>query len=135
MDSAVLLRRFFAAAGSRVVAARLPHRTKRAALRRKTSDTVRAEIARKQIGRIGQLSRQTVDRESFRQLVRPLSRTDAGHQRPGVKGAKDAYSVRGIAVEDSRAAITGQGIIRDIVLGPISPERAHEALKKVGVVR
>jgi cytochrome c biogenesis protein CcmG/thiol:disulfide interchange protein DsbE len=87
------------------------------------------------------------------------------------KGAKDGYSVLGIAVEDSRAAIAeyarefklafpialdpnstvkrayrifgppatffidGQGIIRDVVLGPITPERAHEALKKVGVVR
>ena len=75
----------------------------------------------------------------------------------------------GIAVEDTRAAITeyaketnlvfpialdlnstvkrsyrifgppatffidGQGIIRDIVLGPISPERAREAMKKTGI--
>jgi cytochrome c biogenesis protein CcmG, thiol:disulfide interchange protein DsbE len=31
--------------------------------------------------------------------------------------------------------IDGQGIIRDVVLGPITPERAQEALKKVGVAR
>ena len=85
------------------------------------------------------------------------------------KGAKEGYSVLGIAVEDSRAAITeyareskllflialdlnstvkrsyrifgppatffidGQGIIRDVVLGPITPERAREAMKKVGL--
>jgi peroxiredoxin len=83
------------------------------------------------------------------------------------KGAKDGYSVLGIAVEDSRAAVTefakesslifpialdlnstvkrayrifgppatffidGQGIIRDVVLGPITAERAREAMKKV----
>jgi hypothetical protein len=29
--------------------------------------------------------------------------------------------------------IDGQGIIRDVVLGPITPERAREAIKKVGV--
>lgn len=85
------------------------------------------------------------------------------------KGAKEGFSVLGIAVEDTRAAITeyaketnlvfpialdlnstvkrsyrifgppvtffidGQGIIRDIVLGPISPERAREAMKKTGM--
>ena len=31
--------------------------------------------------------------------------------------------------------IDGQGIIRDIVLGPITPERAKEAMKRVGAVR
>jgi cytochrome c biogenesis protein CcmG/thiol:disulfide interchange protein DsbE len=86
------------------------------------------------------------------------------------KGAKDGYSVLGIAVEDSRAAVTeyakesklafpialdlnstvkrsyrifgppatffidGQGIIRDMVLGPITPERAREGMKKAGIV-
>jgi cytochrome c biogenesis protein CcmG/thiol:disulfide interchange protein DsbE len=85
------------------------------------------------------------------------------------KANKDGYSVLGIAVEDSRAAVTeyakesklmfqialdlnskvkrayrifgppatffidGQGIIRDVVLGPITPERAREAIKKIGV--
>lgn len=84
-------------------------------------------------------------------------------------GARDGYSVLGIAVEDSRAAVTeyakeanlvfpialdlnstvkrayrifgppatffidGQGIIRDVILGPITPERAREALKKTGI--
>jgi cytochrome c biogenesis protein CcmG/thiol:disulfide interchange protein DsbE len=84
------------------------------------------------------------------------------------KGIRDGYSVLGIAVEDTRAAVTefaresklvfpialdlnstvkrsyrifgppatffidGQGIIRDVVLGPITPERAREALKKAG---
>jgi cytochrome c biogenesis protein CcmG, thiol:disulfide interchange protein DsbE len=79
------------------------------------------------------------------------------------------YSVLGIAIEDSRGAVTefateselvfpialdlnstvkrayrifgppatffidAQGIIRDIVLGPIAPQRAHEAMKKLGV--
>ena len=83
------------------------------------------------------------------------------------KGAKDGYSVLGIAVEDSRAAVTefakesklvfpvaldlnstvkrayrifgppatffidGQGIIRDVVLGPITPDRARAAMKKI----
>jgi cytochrome c biogenesis protein CcmG/thiol:disulfide interchange protein DsbE len=78
------------------------------------------------------------------------------------------YSVLGIAVEDSRGAVTefaieselvfpialdlnstvkrayrifgppatffidAQGIIRDIVLGPITPQRAREAMKKLG---
>ncbi len=31
--------------------------------------------------------------------------------------------------------IDGQGIVRDIVLGPISGERAREAMKKVGITR
>ena len=79
------------------------------------------------------------------------------------------YHVLGIAVEDTRAAVTeyvkeakiifpvaldlnstvkrgyrifgppatffidAQGVIRDVVLGPITPERANEAMKKVGV--
>jgi cytochrome c biogenesis protein CcmG/thiol:disulfide interchange protein DsbE len=83
-------------------------------------------------------------------------------------GVKDGYNVLGIAVEDTRAAVTefaresklvfpialdlnstvkrsyrifgppatffidGQGVIRDVVLGPITPERAREALKKAG---
>jgi peroxiredoxin len=83
------------------------------------------------------------------------------------KGDAGGYTVLGIAVEDSRAAVTefakesklvfpialdlnstvkrayrifgppatffidGRGIIRDIVLGPITPERAREAMKKV----
>ncbi len=86
------------------------------------------------------------------------------------KGVKDGYNVLGIAVEDSRAAVTefakesklvfpialdlnstvkrayrifgppatffvdGQGITRDVVLGPITPERAREAMKKTGIV-
>jgi len=81
------------------------------------------------------------------------------------------YQVLGIAVEDSRAAVTeyvkeaklalpvaldlnstvkrayrifgppatffvdGQGIIRDVVMGPISPDRLKEAIKKVGIQR
>jgi thiol-disulfide isomerase/thioredoxin len=87
------------------------------------------------------------------------------------KGVKQGYSVLGIAVEDTRAAVTeyvqearlafpvaldlnstvkrsyrifgppatffidGQGVIRDVVLGPISAERAREALKKTGINR
>jgi peroxiredoxin len=87
------------------------------------------------------------------------------------KGAKDGYRVLGVAVEDSRAAVTqyaketqlafpialdlnstvkrayrifgppatffidGRGIIRDVVLGPITPERAREAMKKVVALR
>jgi cytochrome c biogenesis protein CcmG, thiol:disulfide interchange protein DsbE len=87
------------------------------------------------------------------------------------KGAKDGYSVLGIAVEDTRAAITefskeaklvfpialdlnstvkrayrifgppatffidAQGVIREVVLGPITYERAREGLNKVGVVQ
>jgi len=86
------------------------------------------------------------------------------------KGVKGGYNVLGIAVEDSRAAVTefakeaklvfpialdlnstvkrayrifgppatffvdGQGIVRDVVLGPITPERAREAMKKTGIV-
>jgi cytochrome c biogenesis protein CcmG, thiol:disulfide interchange protein DsbE len=82
---------------------------------------------------------------------------------------KGGYRVIGIAVEDTRAAVTqfseeaklafpigldlnsaikrayrifgppatffidAQGAVRDIVLGPITPERAREALKKAGV--
>ena len=85
------------------------------------------------------------------------------------KGVKDGYSVLGIAVEDTRAAVAqyareaklnfpialdlnstvkrsyrifgppatifidGHGIIRDVVLGPISPERAREGLRKTGM--
>jgi peroxiredoxin len=85
------------------------------------------------------------------------------------KAAKDGYSVLGIAVEDTRAAVTefakeaklvfpialdlnstvkrayrifgppatffidGKGIVRDIVLGPITPERARDAMKKVSL--
>ena len=85
------------------------------------------------------------------------------------KGAKDGYRVLGVAVEDSRAAVTqyaketqlafpialdlnstvkrayrifgppatffidGRGIIRDVVLGPITSERAREAMKKVAL--
>ena len=81
------------------------------------------------------------------------------------------YQVLGIAVEDTRAAVTeyviaaklvfpvaldlnstvkrsyrifgppatffidGQGIIRDIVMGPITSERVKEAVKKVGISR
>ena len=84
------------------------------------------------------------------------------------KVGKDGYSVLGIAVEDTRAAIMqyaqeaklvfpialdlnstvkrayrifgppatffidGQGTIRDVVIGPITPERAREGLKKAG---
>jgi cytochrome c biogenesis protein CcmG, thiol:disulfide interchange protein DsbE len=87
------------------------------------------------------------------------------------KGIKEGYSVLGIAVEDSRAAVTefaketklvfpialdlnstvkrayrifgppatffidSQGIIRDVVLGPISAERAGEAMKKIGTTK
>jgi cytochrome c biogenesis protein CcmG/thiol:disulfide interchange protein DsbE len=84
------------------------------------------------------------------------------------KAGKDGYVVLGIAVEDSRAAVTqyvqeaklvfpialdlnstvkrayrifgppatffidGQGTIRDLVIGPITAERAREGLKKAG---
>ncbi len=87
------------------------------------------------------------------------------------KAAKDGYHVLGIAVEDTRAAVTefvkesklvfpialdlnstvrrayrifgppatffidGKGIIRDVVLGPITAERAKEAMRKVGATR
>ena len=86
------------------------------------------------------------------------------------KGKKDNYNVLGIAVEDTRAAVSefakesrlvfpialdlnstvkrsyrifgppatffidSQGIVRDIVLGPITAERAGEAMKKIFVV-
>jgi cytochrome c biogenesis protein CcmG, thiol:disulfide interchange protein DsbE len=85
------------------------------------------------------------------------------------KSGKDGYSVLGIAVEDTRAAIMqyvqeaklvfpialdlnstvkrayrifgppatffidGQGTIRDVVIGPMTSERAREGLKKAGV--
>lgn len=85
------------------------------------------------------------------------------------KAAKDGYNVLGIAVEDTRAAVTeftkesklvfpialdlnstvkrayrifgppatffidGKGIVRDIVLGPITEERARNALQRLGV--
>jgi cytochrome c biogenesis protein CcmG, thiol:disulfide interchange protein DsbE len=85
------------------------------------------------------------------------------------RAGKDGYAVLGIAVEDTRAAITqyaqeaklvfpvaldlnstvkrayrilgppatffidGQGTIRDVVIGPMTPERAREGLKKSGV--
>jgi cytochrome c biogenesis protein CcmG/thiol:disulfide interchange protein DsbE len=85
------------------------------------------------------------------------------------KAAKDGYSVLGIAVEDTRAAVSefaretnlvfpialdlnstvkrayrifgppatffidGQGILRDVVLGPISAERARDALRKTTI--
>ncbi len=87
------------------------------------------------------------------------------------KGKKDGYNVLGIAVEDTRAALTeyvkeaklvfpialdlnsivkrsyrifgppatffidGQGVIRDVVLGPMTAERARDGLKKTGVDR
>jgi cytochrome c biogenesis protein CcmG, thiol:disulfide interchange protein DsbE len=87
------------------------------------------------------------------------------------KGARQGYNVLGIAVEDTRAAITefqreaklafpialdlnstvkrsyrifgppatffidGQGVIRDVVLGPITPDRAKDALKRAGIDR
>lgn len=86
-------------------------------------------------------------------------------------GAKQGYSVLGIAVEDSRSAvmeyareakllfpialdlnsavkrsyrvfgppatffIDGHGMIRDVVLGPLTAERAREALDKTGIDR
>lgn len=85
--------------------------------------------------------------------------------------ASGKYQMLGVAVEDTRAALTefvkeakvvfpvaldlnstvkrgyrifgppatffidGQGVVRDIVLGPIAAERAKDALKKIGVVR
>jgi cytochrome c biogenesis protein CcmG/thiol:disulfide interchange protein DsbE len=85
------------------------------------------------------------------------------------KGSKDGYEVLGIAVEDTRAAVTeyvrearlgfpvaldlnsavkrsyrifgppatffidGNGVIRDIVLGPMTRERARDALRKTGI--
>jgi cytochrome c biogenesis protein CcmG/thiol:disulfide interchange protein DsbE len=84
---------------------------------------------------------------------------------------KDGYSVLGIAIEDTRAAVTdyaresklafpialdlnssvkrsyrifgppatffidGQGVVRDIVLGPMTRERAREGLKNSGISR
>jgi cytochrome c biogenesis protein CcmG/thiol:disulfide interchange protein DsbE len=87
------------------------------------------------------------------------------------RGSKDGYHVLGIAVEDTRGALTeyvkearlafpialdlnstvkrsyrifgppatffvdSRGIIRDIVLGPITAERARDALLKTGVNR
>jgi cytochrome c biogenesis protein CcmG/thiol:disulfide interchange protein DsbE len=86
------------------------------------------------------------------------------------RGDKEGYRVLGVAVEDTRAAVTeyskeanllfpialdlnntvkrsyrifgppatffvdSQGVIRDIVLGPITRERALEALKNTGVI-
>jgi len=85
--------------------------------------------------------------------------------------AKEEYRVLGIAVEDTRAAITefskearlifpialdlnntvkrsyrifgppatffidAQGILRDMVLGPLTKERALEALKNTGLIK
>ena len=85
------------------------------------------------------------------------------------KSANESYSVLGIAVEDTRAAVTefaresklifpialdlnstvkrayrifgppatffidGQGVLRDVVLGPISAERARDALGKTTI--
>ena len=85
------------------------------------------------------------------------------------KGTKDRYHVLGIAVEDTRAALTeyvkeakivfpvaldlnstvkrsyrifgppatffidGQGVIRDVVLGPMTAERVRDALQKIGI--
>jgi cytochrome c biogenesis protein CcmG/thiol:disulfide interchange protein DsbE len=85
------------------------------------------------------------------------------------KSSRTGYSLLGVAVQDSRAAlaefareagivfpialdlnskvqrayrifgppatfvIDGQGVLRDIILGPMTPERAREALAKVGV--
>ncbi|MSP37528.1 MAG: TlpA family protein disulfide reductase [Deltaproteobacteria bacterium] len=86
------------------------------------------------------------------------------------QGSKEGFSVLGVAVEDTRAAVSefakeaklifpialdlnstvkrayrifgppatffidGQGIVRDIVLGPATTERARKALKKTGLV-
>jgi thiol-disulfide isomerase/thioredoxin len=83
--------------------------------------------------------------------------------------AGGSYHVLGIAVEDTRAAVTeyakeaklifpialdlnsavkrsyrifgppatffldGQGVIRDVVLGPITPERAREAMRRIAI--
>lgn len=85
------------------------------------------------------------------------------------RGVKDGYSLIGIAVEDTRAAVAeyareakltfpialdlnsavkrsyrifgppatffidGQGVIRDVVLGPITPERAREAIRRITI--
>ncbi|MBM4299298.1 MAG: TlpA family protein disulfide reductase [Deltaproteobacteria bacterium] len=87
------------------------------------------------------------------------------------KAAKENFALLGIAVDDSRAAVSefakelklpfpialdlnstvkrayrifgppatffidGQGVIRDIVLGPITAERAQQAGKKIGIAR
>jgi cytochrome c biogenesis protein CcmG/thiol:disulfide interchange protein DsbE len=87
------------------------------------------------------------------------------------RGEKQGYRVLGVAVEDTRAAVTeyskeahllfpialdlnntvkrsyrifgppatffidAQGILRDMVLGPLTKERALEALKNTGVVK
>jgi cytochrome c biogenesis protein CcmG/thiol:disulfide interchange protein DsbE len=87
------------------------------------------------------------------------------------KANKEGYAIFGIAVEDTRAAVTqyieeaklvfpialdlnstvkrayhifgppatffidGTGVIRDMVIGPLTPERAREGLKKAGVAR
>ena len=84
------------------------------------------------------------------------------------KSSKEAYAILGIAVEDTRPALTqyveeakvtfpvaldlnstvkrayhifgppatffidGKGVIRDMVIGPVTAERAHEGLKKAG---
>jgi cytochrome c biogenesis protein CcmG, thiol:disulfide interchange protein DsbE len=84
---------------------------------------------------------------------------------------KDGYTILGIAVEDTRAAVTqyveetklvfpvaldlnstvkrayrifgppatffidSRGVLRDIVIGPMTPERVREGLKKAGVAR
>jgi cytochrome c biogenesis protein CcmG/thiol:disulfide interchange protein DsbE len=86
-------------------------------------------------------------------------------------GARDGYQVLGIAVEDTRAAVTeyvkeaklvfpialdlnstvkrsyrifgppatffidGTGLIRDVILGPMTPDRARDALRKTGLER
>jgi peroxiredoxin len=88
-----------------------------------------------------------------------------------IKGNKDGYDVLGIAVEDTRAALTeyvkeiklafpvaldlnstvkrsyrifgppatffidGAGVIRDVVLGPMTAARERDGLKKTGVDR
>lgn len=87
------------------------------------------------------------------------------------KSSSAGYAVLGVAVQDSRAALTefakearivfpialdlnskvqrayrlfgppatfvidGQGVLRDIILGPMTPERAREALSKAGVIQ
>jgi peroxiredoxin len=92
-------------------------------------------------------------------LINQLART----------GAKEGYQVFGVAVEDTRAALTeyvkeaqlvfpvaldlnssvkrayrifgppasffidSSGIVRDIVLGPLTPERAAAAMRKAGI--
>jgi len=87
------------------------------------------------------------------------------------KANKEGYAVLGIAVEDTRAAVTqyveeaqlvfpvaldlnstvkrayrifgppatffidSRGVVQDIVIGPMTPERVREGLKKAGVAR